>query len=103
MDIGEIKSSTEQAPSPDELAQLSDFSVQIGKRLLEHLAMTGVPGGCNLLLHPLAGEEQAFFLLLLRDLFKGKAQLGLVLRSCGLGLLLFDGFAFPTAGHKESC
>lgn len=65
----------------------------------EHEAMTGIPGGGELLHNTGARQAKAFQLLFLYNLGGSKTLLMRCLVPRGFGLLIFNGFTLPTARH----
>lgn len=84
------------------LFERGDPGIQIGQRRFQNLAVARVTGSLQLLQDALAREFKRIFFALLRGLFRREAGLSGVLRSSRFGLLLFNGFGFPTASHKKA-
>lgn len=82
--------------------QGGNLAIEVGESLLQHLAMPRIGGGFQLVCHACAREPQTFPLLVLRNLLRSEALAWRIWILECVGLLRFDGFAFPAAGHQES-
>jgi hypothetical protein len=77
-----------------------ELGIEVGERGLEHCAVTRMVSGIQLLESALAREQEGLALVEQTGFLRRRrlsAGLNVRLR---FGLLLFDGFAFPSPGHK---
>ena len=78
----------------------SELLVDLGERLLYHLAVRGASGGMHLVSQALAGKQKALALAVEFLLGRRKTRASGLARVGHLGLLLFYRLTFPTARHS---
>lgn len=81
------------------LFERGKLAIQLGDCLLQHLAVTRIAGGVELLVEAFAGKEQAVAFAVASLLGGRKRGAGRFLPLCHFLLLLFDGLALPAARH----
>jgi len=78
---------------------LFQFLVQFGEGIFEQLAVSWILAGGQFLKNSLAREAEVLFFPPAGSFFGAHLRTGVGRLISGLGLLSFDGFAFPPSGH----
>ena len=83
------------------MVERGQLGLQFGEGLFQHLAVTGVAGGLELLPQSLPGEQQSLAPAIPLLVVGRHGTVDGISALRHFLLLLFDRFALPTASHNE--